>query len=417
MTGGITPGMLDGGLAEDLAAASLAMARRFAAGATLWCVAPSWEPHAHHMAVEFVHPVIVGKRALPAFALTGPDLVPRAGVAVRAGDILIAVAGGQDADVADLMRRVPAWGAASAWIGSGPRPPAGAADHVLWIDDPDPMAPATGRFVLLYHLLWELTHVCFEHPGLLTEPQSADKREPQATGFLYPFIDADERDERPLLADLATSARAKTAESAGLQQATLAAGADRVTAAGAAMAHRFADGGRLYAFGNGGSSTDCATFATLLASPPTGPPASSPTSPPAGAPPADRALPALNLAADQAVVTALGNDVGFDLVFSRQIIAHAAARDIAVAFSTSGNSRDLMAALREARGRGLLTVGFAGYDGGEMAASGDVDYCFVVRSQSIHRIQESQALLGYHLWASTQRSLQQTGPNPHGGTP
>ena len=170
MTGGITPDILDGGLAEDLAAASLAMARRFAAGATMWCVAPSWEPHAHHMAVEFVHPVIVGKRALPAFALTGPELVPRAQVAVRNGDILIAVADCRDADVAGLMRRAPALGAASAWIGSGPRPPAAAADHVLWIDDPDPMTPATGRFVLLYHLLWELTHVCFEHPGLLTSP-------------------------------------------------------------------------------------------------------------------------------------------------------------------------------------------------------------------------------------------------------
>jgi D-sedoheptulose 7-phosphate isomerase len=418
MTSGITPDMLDGGLAEDLAAASLAMARRFAAGATLWCVAPSWEPHAHHMAVEFVHPVIVGKRALPAFALVGSALVPRAGVAVRTGDILIAVAGRQDAAVADLMGRAPAWGAASAWIGSGPRPPAEAADHVLWIDDPDPMAPATGRFVLLYHLLWELTHVCFEHPGLLTEPAPGPtgRPEPQATGFLYPFIAAEERDPGRLLAELATSARAKAAESAALQQATLAADADQVAACGAAMAERFAAGGRLYAFGNGGSSTDCATFATLFASPPAGGPASSPADPPAGARPAGRPLPALNLAADQAVVTALGNDVGFDLVFSRQIIAHAAAPDIAVAFSTSGNSRDLMAALREARGRGLLTVGLAGYDGGEMAASGDVDYCFVVRSQSIHRIQESQALLGYDLWASAQQAFQQTGPNPHGGT-
>jgi D-sedoheptulose 7-phosphate isomerase len=431
MTGGIRPDMLDGGLAEDLAAASLAMARRFAPGATLWCVAPSWEPHAHHMAVEFVHPVIMGKRALPAFALTGSDLVGRAGVAVRTGDILIAVAGGQDADVADLMGRAPAWGAASAWIGSGPRPPAGAADHVLWIDDPDPMAPATGRFVLLYHLLWELTHVCFEHPGLLTEPAEgvgqplpAGKREPEATAFLYPFIEADERDAGPLLADLSASARAKTAESAALQQATLAAGADQVAACGAAMAERFTAGGRMYAFGNGGSSTDCATFATLFASPPADGRTSAQTSSPttttaasaAEASPAYRALPALNLAADQAVVTALGNDVGFDLVFSRQIIAHAAARDIAVAFSTSGNSRDLMAALSEAHGRGLLTVGLAGYDGGEMAASGDVDYCFVVRSQSIHRIQESQALLGYHLWASTQQSLHNSAPNPRGGT-
>jgi len=164
---GITADMLDAGLAGDLAAAALALARRFAAGGTMWCVAPSWEPHAHHVAVEFVHPVIVGKRALPAFALTGPDLVRRARVAVRTGDILIAVAGADDAEVTDLMRRSPAWGAMSLWIGSGLRPAAGAADHVLWLGDPDPMAPATGRFVFLYHLLWELTHVCFEHPGLL----------------------------------------------------------------------------------------------------------------------------------------------------------------------------------------------------------------------------------------------------------
>jgi hypothetical protein len=175
MTGGITAELLDGGLAEDLAAASLAIARRFARGATLWCVAPGWEPHAHHMAVEFVHPVIVGKRALPAFALTGSDLVQRARVAVRAGDVLIAVAAARDEVVGDLMRRAPAWGAASAWLGSGPRPAAGAADHVLWIADQDPMASATGGLVFLYHLLWELTHVCFEHPGLLEpEPEAAD---------------------------------------------------------------------------------------------------------------------------------------------------------------------------------------------------------------------------------------------------
>jgi D-sedoheptulose 7-phosphate isomerase len=116
-------------------------------------------------------------------------------------------------------------------------------------------------------------------------------------------------------------------------------------------------------------------------------------------------LPALNLAADQAVVTALGNDVGFELVFSRQLIAHAAAGDIAVAFSTSGNSADLLTALREAAGRSLLTIGFAGYTGGEMAESPEVNYCFVVQSQSIHRIQESQALLGYHLWAATQQCV------------
>ena len=80
---------------------------------------------------------------------------------------MLAVAEAADPDVRSIMRRAPAWGATTIWIGSGPRPDAGAADHVLWLDDPDPLVPATGRFVLLYHLLWELTHVCFEHPGLL----------------------------------------------------------------------------------------------------------------------------------------------------------------------------------------------------------------------------------------------------------
>jgi D-sedoheptulose 7-phosphate isomerase len=210
----------------------------------------------------------------------------------------------------------------------------------------------------------------------------------ESTGFLYPFIEAEERDSGSLLTDLAASARQKARESSALQHSTLAGCAEKLVAAGTEMAERFASGGRLYAFGNGGSSTDAATFAALFAQPVSG-----------------RPLPALNLAADQAVVTALGNDVGFELVFSRQIIAHAKSADIAVAFSTSGNSADLLTALKEASKRGLLTIGFAGYTGGEMAESAAVDYCFVVGSQSIHRIQESQALLGYQLWATAQRRL------------
>src|ERR1700761_4720762 len=154
-------------LAADLAAAAFTLAKRFAAGATMWSIAPSWEPHALHIAVEFVHPVIMGKRALPAVALTGPNLVDLARVSVRPGDIVVAVGGADDAQVLSVMRRSPAWGATTIWIGSGERPAAGMADHVLWLDDPDPRVPATGGFVLFYHLLWELTHVCFEHSGLL----------------------------------------------------------------------------------------------------------------------------------------------------------------------------------------------------------------------------------------------------------
>ena len=143
------------------------MSEPLAAGATMWSIAPSWEPHALHIAVEFVHPVIMGKRALPAVALTGPNLVDLVRVSVRPGDIVVAISGADNADVRSVMRRGPAWGATTIWIGSGERPGAGMADHVLWLDDPDPRVPATGGFVLFYHLLWELTHVCFEHSGLL----------------------------------------------------------------------------------------------------------------------------------------------------------------------------------------------------------------------------------------------------------
>src|SRR6201993_4406186 len=161
-------------LAEDLAATAFTLAKRFAAGATMWSIAPSWEPHALLIAVEFVHPVIMGKRALPAVALTGPDLVELVRVSTRPGDIVVAVSGADDAQVRSVMRRGPAWGATTIWIGSGERPAPGMADHVLWLDDPDPRGAANRGFVLFYHLLWELPHVCFEHSGLL-KPECAEE--------------------------------------------------------------------------------------------------------------------------------------------------------------------------------------------------------------------------------------------------
>ncbi len=155
------------GLCDDLARASLALARRFAAGGTLWCVSPSSTFHAHHVAVEFVHPVIMGTRALPAVVVpAGADLVASLRATVRPGDMVVAVAGAAEAEVAEAMRRGPAWGTETVWIGAGPRPADGAADHVLWLDLDDPLV-ASELFVRIYHLLWELTHVCFEHTGLL----------------------------------------------------------------------------------------------------------------------------------------------------------------------------------------------------------------------------------------------------------
>lgn len=150
-----------------LATTAFALARRFAAGATLWCVAPSWPAHARHVAVEFVHPVVVGTRALPAVALTGDDVIGSARALAVAGDALLAVGPADDPTLAALLPKASAWGLTTVWVGAGPRPPAGRADHVLWIDAPADDVAHDGRLVLTYHLLWELAHVCFEHPGLL----------------------------------------------------------------------------------------------------------------------------------------------------------------------------------------------------------------------------------------------------------
>jgi len=163
------------GLSQDLARASLAMARRFHAGGTMWCVSSAWPFHAHHVAVEFVHPVIVGKRALASLTVPpGADVVATLRASVRPGDMVVALAPADDAEVADAMRRAPAWGVETLWIGHGTRPEPGAADHVVWLDAPA-VLEASEEFVRIYHLLWELTHVCFEHPGLLkAEPECTD---------------------------------------------------------------------------------------------------------------------------------------------------------------------------------------------------------------------------------------------------
>ena len=116
-------------------------------------------------------------------------------------------------------------------------------------------------------------------------------------------------------------------------------------------------------------------------------------------------MPARCLADDTAVVTALGNDIGFDSVFSRQLIAHAGEGDVALGFSTSGNSRNVLAAFDEAVHRKLLTIGLAGYEGGEMSRNSNVSICLVVRADSVHRVQETQAVLGLELWHAVQERL------------
>jgi hypothetical protein len=159
---------------ESLAVTALSLARRFAAGGTLWCIAPDWPEHARHVAVEFVHPVLVGKRALPAVSLDVADPVAALRPLVRAGDVVLVLSNSDHPVAQAITRRAPAWGASTIWMGSGPPPPRGVADHLVWAE-PDNSetggsAVHDGRLVLLYHVLWELTHVCFEHPGLLIAP-------------------------------------------------------------------------------------------------------------------------------------------------------------------------------------------------------------------------------------------------------
>jgi len=161
---------VENGAAEDLAAAALSLARRFAAGATMWCVAREWPAHGRHVAVEFVHPVIVGKKALPAVNVEGADVTAALRLLARPGDLLLAVSSADDTATAGLLRRAEAWGLTRVWLGAGPRPPAGRAEHTVWLEGADPtMSARSGDLVLLYHLLWELTQVVFEHPGLLVE--------------------------------------------------------------------------------------------------------------------------------------------------------------------------------------------------------------------------------------------------------
>jgi len=169
-TGRDRSAVTDRGLSEDLARAALTLARRFAGDATMWSVAPTWPSHGRHVAVEFVHPVIVGTRALPAMSVDGAEAEESLRILARPGDILLVTSTADDLKALDLLSRSEAWGLTRVWIGAGPRPAGSRADHIIWTGEADPaVAARSGDLVLLYHLLWELTHVVFEHPGLLKE--------------------------------------------------------------------------------------------------------------------------------------------------------------------------------------------------------------------------------------------------------
>ena len=210
---------------------------------------------------------------------------------------------------------------------------------------------------------------------------------------LYPFLEPTSGpDPAAVLADVTRSTVDKVEEIGRLRAAVAEAEAERLAACATAMAERFAAGGRLHTFGNGGSSTDATALATLFVAPG----------------PGRRRLPAVSLTDDVATLTALANDVGFEVVFARQIAAAARPDDVALGLSTSGGSANVLRGFAAARARGLLTVGLAGYSGGPMAeaaARGEIDHLFVMPSASVHRIQEAQTTTYHVLWELVQQAL------------
>jgi D-sedoheptulose 7-phosphate isomerase len=217
----------------------------------------------------------------------------------------------------------------------------------------------------------------------------AEQAGPAAFQSLYPFLYAGATDLPAVLDQVRQSTVAKAEEITQLRRLIAERDGARLASCARDCAAAFAGGGRLLAFGNGGSATDAQQLATLFLSP-------------GGS---ARPLPALSLASDPSVLTALCNDVGVEVVFARQIAAFGRRGDIAVGLSTSGNSENLLRAFDQAARRGLLTVGIAGYQGGKMAELDSIDYLFVAPSSSVHRIQEAQTTVYHVLWQLTLLAL------------
>ncbi len=362
---------LFGAEADRIARLCHRMAERFAAGGRLVAVggAGADRSDVRHVTVEFVHPVIVGKRALPAIGLSveGGALEAQVALTAEPGDMAIAFGDGPDVAAAVAL-------AAERGCLTVAFTPVGAE----WTWAPPSEDPFVRQELAetLYHVLWELVHVFFDHRGLLEGRRERAVHDAGASAFLYPFLDEREDDLDAVVADVAASVRMKAAEVGALRAQTLGEGAATLRAAAGALRESFARGGRVLALGNGGSATDAMDIVADLRDPPV---------------PGWPARAAIDLTEDTAILTALANDIGTEGIFSRQVIAHGRPGDIVLAISTSGGSANVIAALDEARRRGLGTIALVGYDGGRVAAERLADHVIITRSEHIPRIQEAQA--------------------------
>jgi len=369
--------------APRLARASQEIAERFARGGRLYAFGNGpYATDAAHVSVEFIHPVIVGKRALPAMDASA---APEAFVEALVGPDDMAIAFGPpegDLRAIAALRRARRRGAYTlAWPGIE-------ADYSVTSPTPDEHVHQE-VFEVLGHTLYESVHVFLEHRRELGDDVGA-------SAFLYPYLGAAQPEGGAVVDGVAASIVEKARDGERLREQVAAEQSDAIAAAVVAIAERIARGGRLLIFGNGGSATDATDFALDCV---------------LGAP-GMRAVPAISLAAEPAVLSAIANDVGAELTFLRQLIAQSRPDDVAFAMSTSGGSKNVVAALEEARKRGLLTVALLGYDGGEIVRRGLADHAIVVRCDYIPRIQEAQAAI-YHVM---RRSLAEL-PGSHGKIP
>jgi D-sedoheptulose 7-phosphate isomerase len=227
-------------------------------------------------------------------------------------------------------------------------------------------------FEVLYHVLWETVHVYFEH-----REQGHDVGN---SSFLYPFLGKGQQPLEEVVREVQGSMLQKMQEVNRLRIAAAESEARSISEIAAAVSERLERGGKLIAFGNGGSATDANDLVSDCIEPP----------------PGFGTIQAVSLSAEPANITAIANDIGAEAIFARQLIAHARPEDVAVGISTSGGSANILATLAEARKRGLLTVGIVGYDGGRIVAERLADHAVVVRSDYIPRIQEVQASI-YHV--------------------
>ncbi|HEY2651641.1 MAG TPA: SIS domain-containing protein [Solirubrobacteraceae bacterium] len=359
--------------AERLARLCHLMAVRFARGGRLIAFgqSPAARSDARHIAVEFVHPVIVGKRALPAIGVAGEggDLARQLSLIASAEDIAIGLrADGDEEAVSRALGLARERGCLTIAFAGG----AGAE----WEFEP-PSGDTHVRQELvetLYHVLWELVHVFFDHRGLLEGRSERRVHDAGASSFLYPFLDEREDNLDEVLEDVRRSVLMKAGEVGALRTQTLTDNSTVLTQAAAVLRASFDHGAKLLALGNGGSATDAMDVVADFR---------------AGG------RPAIDLTEDPGILTAIANDIGVEAIFSRQVIAYGGEGDVVLALSTSGNSGNVLHALAEARRRGLVTVAMVGYDGGRVASEELADYVVITRSEHIPRIQEAQAS-AYH---------------------